>query len=185
MFTISQILHCSVQCRTTKAASKHAQFCQVVLFIRNCTHPRTLFRIFMKSSSEIVKNLKLGCASFSNFSLFLQTISFKFWKEYSDIVQFHIKYSLYQILQISENCFYSFTTIKVYLRWYLMSLFLKPCQMCLLFRVSWCFTVLVAAQGLGLPPCSWRGSRWSTGRSLCWPSPFTQAPRWHAETSSE
>ena len=91
MFTISQILHCSVQCRTTKAASKHAQFCQVVLFIRNCTHPRTLFRIFMKSSSEIVKNLKLGCASFSNFSLFLQTISFKFWKEYSDIVQFHIE----------------------------------------------------------------------------------------------
>ena len=61
-----------------------------MLFIRNCTHPRTLFRIFMKSSSEIVKNLKLGCASFSNFSLFLQTISFKFWKEYSDIVQFHI-----------------------------------------------------------------------------------------------
>ena len=36
LFTISQILHCSVQCRTIKAASKHAQFCQVVLFIRNC-----------------------------------------------------------------------------------------------------------------------------------------------------
>ena len=50
----------------------------------------------------------LGCASYPNFSLFLQTISFKFWKEYSDIVQFHIESAIF-FSELGLHIIYCFT----------------------------------------------------------------------------
>ena len=81
----------------SKAASEHAEFYQVVLFIRNCTHPRTLFRIFMK-----------------------------FWKEYSDIVQFHIVCSLLWLWVCNNfSALYMYIAITHCVRWFCTTLYVR------------------------------------------------------------
>ena len=61
----------------------------------------------------------LGCASYPNFSLFLQTISFEFWKVYLDIVQFHLKHQ-----RKMQKC----SDMAVWLMWKICLLFTILCS---------------------------------------------------------